>query len=401
VEADVIVVGAGPAGSATALRLARAGYRVRILDRAVFPRFKPCGEYLNPSAVAALRRLGLADSAAASGVTLSGLCVAGPDGATFWAPFAEGVGMLLPRLRLDALMLGAAARAGADVLEGCRVDAVYPGLRPVVDARCGGRSVRLAARLVVGADGLRSVAARHAGRLVYGPRGRYTVGAHFEALRVDGPRGDLHLGTACYAGAAIYGGGTGNVVAALPAAWLRAYRTPQAAFAAAAATLPVLARMLAGARPLTPLVSVGPLGFARRPAVADGLLLVGDAAATIDPMTGEGIALALRGAELAAAVAAAVLATGPATRQALARYDRLLVEAFRGIWRTSRALQWVVRRPRLLCGLVRRLAARPALAIQLLRVVSELRPAADLVAPGYLLRLAAPSRPAVLRRSRR
>lgn len=386
----MVVVGAGPAGSATALQLARAGLRVTLVDRAVFPRFKPCGEYLNPAAVAALDRLGLAADVAAAGVTLSGMFVAGPDGTAFWAPFAAGRGLLVPRARLDALLLAAAARAGAHVMEGCRIDAVHPGPTPTACGRYRGRRVRLAARLVVGADGLRSVAARWAGPLTPPAGARYTVGAYFERVGVDGPRGDLHLGATWYAGAAIYGGGTANVVAAVPAGWLRAHRTAEAAFAAAVARLPALAPLVVGARRVSPFVAVGPLGFAHRDAVADGLLLVGDAAGTIDPMTGEGIALALRGAELAAAAAVQALSVGPATRQALAPYDQARLRAFGDVWRTSRLLQWVVRRPRLLPGLVRRLAARPPLAARVLAVVSELRPPADLLSPRWLLEAVRP-----------
>ncbi|MBI3998894.1 MAG: NAD(P)/FAD-dependent oxidoreductase [Armatimonadetes bacterium] len=371
-DADVIVVGAGPAGSATALRLARRGYRVTIIDRARFPRVKPCGEYLNPGAVAALKRLGVAEEIVAAGTALSGMFVAGSDGTTVWAAFPAGFGLLVPRARLDHLLLLQAARAGADVIEACRVAAAFPGARPAVAVRHAGRTVRLTARLVIGADGLRSVVARRAGPLMPVANGCYTIGAYFERLNVTGPRGDLHLGPGWYAGAALYGHGIGNVVAAAPRAFFqRVGGDPERAFAAACAGLPALARIVRGARRLTPFVSVGPLGYARRRATDDGILLVGDAAGTIDPMTGQGIALALRGAELAAEVADAALRCGDASARALRGYERARAQTFGDVWRASRILQWIGRRPRLATHLLRRLALKPRLATWLLGALSE------------------------------
>ncbi len=372
-DADVIVVGAGPAGSATALGLARRGYRVTIVDRSTFPRSKPCGEYLNPGAVDALDRLGVLRTVAASGVSLSGMHVAGPDGGTVWASFPAGRGLLVPRERLDHLLLLEAARCGAHVMDECRVDAVTPGRLPVVTGRHRGRAVRLTARLIVGADGLRSVVARRNGALAPAARGHYTVGAVFEDLRAATPRGDLHLGPGWYAGAALYGGGVGNVVVAVSRAQFRRDGSDlQTVFERACAPLPALSQIMRGARRVTPFVSVGPLGYGRRCAVDDGILLVGDAAGTIDPMTGEGICLALRGAELAARTADAALAKGDAARERLAAYDRSRTAAFRHTWMVSRLLQRVIRHPALAALLLRRLADRPRLASRLLGAVSDL-----------------------------
>lgn len=370
----MIVVGAGPAGSATALLLARRGVRVTIVDRARFPRPKPCGEYLNPGAVDALDRLGVSTAINASGTSLSGMFIAGIDGVAVWAPFPAGRALLVPRERLDHLLLAEAARCGAEVVEECRVDGVTPGAAPVVAGRHRGRTVRLAARLIVGADGLRSIVARRSGRLAPDTDGHYTVGAHFEDLQAAGPRGDLHLGPAWYAGAALYGNGEGNIVVAVPrAAFQRAGGDAGATFAAACASLPALRRVVRGARRVTPFVSVGPLGYTRQRAADDGVLLVGDAAGTINPMTGEGIALALRGAELAAGAVDAALRREDTSRRALAAYERARAAAFRGTWMASRLLQWIVRRPRLAAYLLRRLGRDPALASRLLGVVSDLR----------------------------
>jgi flavin-dependent dehydrogenase len=369
---DVVIVGAGPAGSATALLLARRDYRVVIVDRARFPRSKPCGEYLNPGAVAILDRLGLVPAVRAAGSSLSGMYVAGADGTTVWAPFPAGQGLLITRDRLDHALLLEAACAGAQVIEGYRVDAVTPGPAPSVAGRRGSRSLRLAARLVVGADGLRSVVARRAGPLEMAAHAHYTVGAHFAGLQVSGPRGDLHLGRGFYAGAAHHGGGIGNVVVALPrAAFVRAGGDAEAAFAQACAALPALRAIMRGARRISKFASVGPLGYTHRQATGDGILLVGDAAATINPMTGEGIYLALHGAELAAAAADLALRGGRATRAALDGYERARTAAFRGIWTASRVLQWIIRHPRLVDPLFHRVARRPDLASALLGLVSD------------------------------
>jgi len=397
-DADVIIVGAGPAGSATALVLARRAHRVLVLDRARFPRPKPCGEYLNPGAVEALHRLGVADEVGRAGVSISGMYIAGPDGAGVWAPFPRGRGLLVPREHLDHALLQAAMRAGADVVEECRVDAVVPGRPVIVTARGPDGPLQLKAQLVVGADGIRSTVARRDGPLAPAPRGHYAIGAHFEDLAVDGPRGDLHLGWGWYAGAACYGRGRGNVVIAVPRAALRRSRgDAESAFREAIGALPVLAPMLAGARRTTPFVSVGPLGYTRRASAGDGVILVGDAAGTINPMTGEGIALALRGAELAAAAADRALRGEDTSQHALASYERARAEAFHGTWTVSRLLQWIIQRPRVAARLFNGLARDPALASRLLGVVGDTRPVRDVLNAGYLIRLIAhasgPSRP--------
>src|SRR3989442_13923673 len=125
---DAVMVGAGPAGSATAAHLARAGARVLLLDRSLFPRDKPCSEYLSPGAAPLLERLGVfAEVARAVHAKLYGMKVVAPGGAVSCGRFAGRYSFALPRTTLDTILLENAARAGAVVREGVAGEGPVPG----------------------------------------------------------------------------------------------------------------------------------------------------------------------------------------------------------------------------------------------------------------------------------
>src|SRR3989449_3706267 len=214
-DADVIVVGAGPAGSTAAALLAAAGVQVLVVDRATFPRDKPCGDYCNPGAVRLLRDAGALPAVVDTGASaISGMCVYAQDGSRFEARFPVGHGLLIPRLRLDAALLGHAARAGAAICEGVAVDSVRSHPDAVEVRTASG--CRWRARLLIAADGMHSVIARRLGRLIVPATGRYTVGAYFSGLVQTAPGGELHLGPGLYGGVAHFGNGIANVCMALP-----------------------------------------------------------------------------------------------------------------------------------------------------------------------------------------
>src|SRR3989449_11617199 len=123
---DVVVAGAGPAGSATALLLSRAGMRVLLLDRARFPREKPCSEYLSPESTRVLERLGkevLAAVAAASPARLTGMKVVAPSGRDVVGRF-ETFSLALPRTRFDPILRNTAQTRGVEVRQGVKVEEV-------------------------------------------------------------------------------------------------------------------------------------------------------------------------------------------------------------------------------------------------------------------------------------
>jgi flavin-dependent dehydrogenase len=171
---DVLVVGAGPAGSATTWHLARQGYRVVAVDRATFPREKACSEYMSPEAVRLLDRLGVVPSLEAAGASpLYGTTVIGPAGSRLTGLFARAgvtltrnAGFSIARRILDQQLADAARSAGGEVLDGVGLEALL-----YENGAVGGAVLRDAwpqadnrARLTIGADGLRSVVARRIGR---------------------------------------------------------------------------------------------------------------------------------------------------------------------------------------------------------------------------------------------
>ncbi len=165
---DVLIVGAGPAGSAAAAWAARAGLDVVLADSATFPRDKPCGDGLTPRAIAELDRLGLGEWVRSHG-TNRGLRAAG-FGQELMLPWPGGSlpdhGGAVPRLELDARIREVALAAGAVPFEGAKaIDVVRHGDRiaGVVFEHGGARHTVRCARLVV-ADGARSTLGRVLGR---------------------------------------------------------------------------------------------------------------------------------------------------------------------------------------------------------------------------------------------
>ena len=378
-DADVIVVGAGPAGSTTAFYLAQAGLSVLLLEKTSFPREKVCGDGLTPRAVKALAKMGVPAREEDGWIRNKGLRIIG-GGVRIEVPWPEltsypGYGLVRTRLGFDEALARNAELAGVKLIERATVTG------PVLDERTGriaGVTVRhtaaagdargtggaaaaqvYRARLVVAADGnssrlsvamgLRKRDDRPMGVAI---RTYYTSPRHdddyLEAwLELwDGNRllpgygwifgvgdGTSNVGigllnTSDAFQNTDYRGMLGRWLAGMPADW---------GFTEANRTQPVRGAAL-------------PMGFNRTPHYTRGMLLAGDAGGMVNPFNGEGIAYAMESGEIAAGVIAAALAqpSAASAERMLRQYPRILRDAYGGYYTLGRMFVRAIGHPELM-----------------------------------------------------
>jgi geranylgeranyl reductase family protein len=390
-DADVIVVGAGPAGSTTAYYLAQAGLDVLMLEKSTFPREKVCGDGLTPRGVRALVAMGISVSEQDGWVRNKGLRIIGA-GQRLELPWPElssypGYGLVRPRTDLDQMLARRAQQAGARLLEGITVTG------PVLDERTGRitgvvskeadgeRTYR--ARVIVAADGNSSRLSVAMGLLKRDDRPLgVAVRTYYQSPRHDDDYLeswlDLWDGDRLLPGYGwIFGmgDGTSNVglgllntsaafghtdyhallrkwLAGMPAEW---------GFTEENRTQPIRGAAL-------------PMGFNRTPHYYQGLLLVGDAGGMVNPFNGEGIAYAMESGEILARTIAQALARArrAETERVLAGYPRALAQAYGGYYSVGRVFVKAIGRPELMRFATKHAMSRPALMRFALKLLANL-----------------------------
>jgi flavin-dependent dehydrogenase len=308
---DVIVAGAGPAGSVAALVLARAGARVCLLERESLPRPKLCGDTLNPGAVATLAGLGLEGGPLAGALKLGGMLVSSP-GVSIRGMYGSGrFALALPRTDLDLWLAEAAVAAGARLECDVRVTGALwrDGTMAGVETSQRGKTIRIPAAITIAADGRESVLAK-AANLIRHPKKlrRWAFGVYATDVAGMSDVGEMHVRPGYYVGLAPLGGGLTNVCVITgprPDG-----RTADDVIRQVLSKDAALHERTSSMRATHAPKSLGPLAVECDAPGMAGLLLGGDAAGFVDPMTGDGTHLAIRGGVLAAAAALEALERG-------------------------------------------------------------------------------------------
>jgi flavin-dependent dehydrogenase len=332
---DVIVIGAGPAGSTVSILLARAGLRVLALEKSRFPREKLCGEFITPECLNIFDRLGLRRSLFDAGAqiikkfTLFSTGGRGVDIPMEWVAEGYDHAIGLSRARMDRILLDRARKSGADVIEGFRAS---PRLERrnghcIIEGKPDGETVaQFSSRIVIDASGRSGIFSNQPVKSSSLFKGLRLFGCkiHLQEIIGLGESGELFFFRDGYGGICnVEDNRTNLCFITTEATLFEARGDRELLLDLTMRSNPAARRRLQDAAISGEWLGIGPIIFGRR-MPSPGVIAVGDAGAFIDPFTGSGILLALRSGELAAEAIIGSMEAGVSDAYAIAqKYERL------------------------------------------------------------------------------
>lgn len=387
---DAAIVGAGPAGASAALVLARAGLETVVIDRSRFPRVKVCGEYLGAGALSQLRELGFEDLLAHRSSPIAGIRLCG-SGAKAELRFSQP-GCALPRAILDEALLSRAMDAGAFFRQ-ARVEDVslQDGASTITCRGADGEPQAIRARFVIGADGSHSLIAKKTG-LATPQRDppRFALGGHYAGFTDLASFVEMFVEGSSYFAVNPFDAARANVMVIVRENELSARKNDVDGFLRERArALSGSSTRFAGAHLEGKRLAVGPLAYATRAIARGNVLLAGDAAGFIDPFTGQGVYMALRGGTAAARAIIAAHANPASSRAAVESYAAGVTAEFRLRTRLARIVRGLVRSAALSRRAARNLERDPSRAQSLIDAIAGCGPLEPALRFGNLLGLVA------------
>lgn len=349
VKTDVAILGAGPAGSTLAALLVRKGVSVVIVDRDAFPRDKVCGEFLSYDVVPILEAMGVLRQIDDLGAEPIRRCrvVLGSLVHEFEFPQpARGIS----RYNLDDLLLSRAAEYGARRYDGWTAERVQPGDKPLVTIRSEDGEVQtIAPKIVVGAWGRWGRIDRHLGRAFTRDRvhRHYGFKRHYRRRPGDADTITLYPFDRGYLGVSSVEDDQTNICGLVHMNRLMGLRGGWEKFTEILGEeRPEIGEVFESSEPAQEhFLSSDPVIFAAKSPLHQNIVMVGDAAGLIDPLAGDGMAIGIQSALLAAGSIFQKLQGGRIAEGALERYEQSWKAWFEGRIRWSRSIAWLLCQP--------------------------------------------------------
>lgn len=363
---DVAIVGGGVAGCSAAIRLARQGYKVVLLEAREYPHHKVCGEFMSPECTSLLAELGLLDAIrAVAPAKVHTVTVIAPDG-TGWETKLPGTGIGISRYALDSLMAEQARSCGVDIREGTTVTSIQgslaTGFKLTSRTKLGQESIR--AKVVIGAYGKRSNLDRQLKRTFFKSNHPFMgLKNHFYGSL---PAGHIHLHTfpGGYCGMSEIENGRINVCLLVEHGIFQSAASSNIAgfIEWMKVQNPRLGQQLARFQPVEQdWLSIAQIPFSNKEVIADDIFMTGDSAGLISPVAGDGMGMALQASKILSSLLNDYL-TGRLAAEGLRQdYTHIWWHTFGRRLRLSRLVQEFMLRPRWLTPGLHLLNGIPAL----------------------------------------